>query len=312
LYRLIHTKIDQDDWYLSLDAMDKCIYLNLIISSATNSLGVINNSQRYLSYTIGISKEELEERLEHLREKVLFLKEYNIIYIKNFVKYQAGSKKNGNFLKSVKKALDNLPPEVIQKIIEFDASLKEFIDIKVGENDKNKANLDAKVGNSETPFEGVQEFEKTADPLRGGREGVHTVSVSETVSETETVSVSKNKESDFLNFLKSNEEEEIAEILARNSGGIVDSALVDKVKEHIPRPQDRKEVARVLKDICSCGMWQRKITSLESLQRYWGDIQHIFGAKPIEFKGGGDCSMNVEPFDSRSLFKKLVEMKRLE
>ena len=309
MYRLIHTNIDQDDWYLSLEPMDKCIYLNLIISSATNSLGVIKNSQKYLCYTIGISKEELEERLEHLREKVLFLKEYNIIYIKNFVKYQAGSKKNGNFIKSVRKALEGLPPEVIQMIAEFDASIMEFLDIKVVENDKNKTSLDDKVENSRTPFEGVYRFEKTAELLRGGP----TVSVSVPVSETETVSVPDNKDRNFFNFSKSNEEEEIAKILARNSGKIVDSALVERIKEYIPRPQDRKEVARVLKDICSSGMWQRKITSLEDIKRYWGDIQHIFGAKPIEFRGEGDCSMNVEHLnDSRSLFKKLVEMKRLE
>ena len=105
MYRLIHTKIDQDDWYLSLDLASKGLYLSLIVSSATNQLGVIKNSTRYLCNTLGITEKELEERLGQLSDKVLYLKEQNIIYIKNFVKYQAGSVKSNKFLRMAKKIM---------------------------------------------------------------------------------------------------------------------------------------------------------------------------------------------------------------
>ncbi len=53
MYRLIDVELTQDDWYLSLDPIDKCIYLNMIISNMTNPLGVIKNGLRLLSFTVG-------------------------------------------------------------------------------------------------------------------------------------------------------------------------------------------------------------------------------------------------------------------
>ncbi|MBC7320086.1 hypothetical protein H5T89_05540 [bacterium] len=130
MYRLIDVNLSQDDWYISLSPIDKCIYLNLIISHATNSLGVIKNGLKLISFTIGIPTEELEDRLENLQEKILYLREENIIYIKEFVLSQAGSQKNNNYFSLAKKRFDELPSKVRRAIIEFDPVLKEVLKIE--------------------------------------------------------------------------------------------------------------------------------------------------------------------------------------
>ena len=182
MYRLVHTKIDQDDWFLSLDLANKGLYLSLIVSSATNQLGVIKDSTRYLCNTLGITEKELEERLSQLSDKVLYLKEQNIIYIKNFVKYQAGSVKHINFVKAVKKAFRELPPEIGMEILKFDPSLIEF----VGEEDKIKAKIDTQVEDLKNPSEG---FCKSGNPYQR----VPTETVTETESETVSESVTETE-----------------------------------------------------------------------------------------------------------------------
>jgi len=190
MYRLIHTKIDQDDWYLSLDLANKGLYLSLIVSSATNQLGVIKNSTRYLCNTLGITEKELEERLGQLSDKVLYLKEQNIIYIKNFVKYQAGSVKSNKFLRMAKKIMKELPPEAVRKIIEFDPSLESI----VVEDDKNKTVSDGEVGNSKYPMDRVSENEKNVGRVSAENKNVDlsvTESVPESVPVSESVTVSE-------------------------------------------------------------------------------------------------------------------------
>ncbi len=305
MYRLIHTKIDQDDWFLSLDLANKGLYLSLIVSSATNQLGVIRNSTRYLSSILGITEKELEERLGQLSDKVLYLKEHNIIYIKNFVKYQSGSVKHINFVKAVKKAFRELPPEIGMEILKFDPSLIEF----VGEEDKIKAKIDAQVEDLKNPSEG---FCKSGNPYQR----VPTETVTETVSESETesVSVTETEAQKNLNFNFSVREKEatwkIAAILNKNSGN-EDDNLTEKIKEYIPEPADRVEVASVLSDICKGGLWQRRLKTVEDIPRYWNDIVQLYKAKPVAFsRGGGDgCKPDV---DFKTLMENFKNSRRLE
>jgi len=158
------------------------VRVSLIVSSATNQLGVIKNSTRYLCNTLGITEKELEERLDQLSDKVLYLKEQNIIYIKNFVKYQAGSVKSNKFLKMAKKIMKELPPEAVRKIIEFDPSLESI----VVEDDKNKTVSDGEVENSRYPMDRVSENEKNVVRVSAESKNVDlSVTVSVPVTETE-------------------------------------------------------------------------------------------------------------------------------
>jgi len=202
------------------------VRVSLIVSSATNQLGVIKNSTRYLCNTLGITEKELEERLDQLSDKVLYLKEQNIIYIKNFVKYQAGSVKHINFVKAVKKAFRELPPEVMRKVIEFDPSLESI----VVEDDKNKTVSDGEVENSKYPVDRVSENGKNVGRVSAENKNVDlSVPVSVPVTETEA---QKN-----LNFNFSTREKEATEkiiaILNKNSGN-TDDTLAEKIKEYIP------------------------------------------------------------------------------
>jgi len=264
------------------------VRVSLIVSSATNQLGVIKNSTRYLCNTLGITEKELEERLDQLSDKVLYLKEQNIIYIKNFVKYQAGSVKHINFVKAVKKAFRELPPEVMRKVIEFDPSLESI----VVEDDKNKTVSDGEVENSKYPVDRVSENGKNVGRVSAENKNVDlSVPVSVPVTETEA---QKN-----LNFNFSTREKEATEkiiaILNKNSGN-TDDTLVEKIKEYIPYPADRVEVARVLSDICKGGLWQRRLKTVEDIPRYWDDIIQLYKAKPVAFfKGGGDGDVDYKP-----------------
>ncbi|HON72400.1 MAG TPA: hypothetical protein PK512_03645, partial [bacterium] len=130
--------------------------------------------------------------------------------------------------------------------------------------------------------------------------------VSESVTETEA---QKN-----LNFNFSVREKEAAEkiiaILNKNSGN-EDDALVEKIKEYIPEPADRVEVASVLSDICKGGLWQRRLKTVEDIPRYWDDIVQLYKAKPIAFsRGGGDgCKPDV---DFKTLMENFKNSRRLE
>jgi len=306
MYRLIHTKIDQDDWYLSLGLASKGLYLSLIVSSATNQLGVIKDSTRYLCNTLGITEKELEERLSQLSDKVLYLKEQNIIYIKNFVKYQAGSVKSNKFLRMAKKIMNELPPEAVRKIIEFDPSLESI----VVEDDKNKTVSDGEVGNSRYPMDRVSENFKNVGRVSAENKNVDlSVPVSESVSVSETVPETEAQKKLNFNFSTREKEatEKIIAILNKNSGN-TDDTLAEKIKEYIPYPADRVEVASVLLDICKGGLWQRRLKTVEDIPRYWDDIVQLYKAKPVAFsKDGGDGDV-----DYKILMENFKNSRRLE
>lgn len=187
-----------------------------------------------------------------------------------------------------KKIMKKLPPEAVRKIIEFDQSLESI----VVEDDKNKTVSDGKVENSRYPMDRVSEKWKNVGRVSAESKNVDlSVPVSVPVTETE---VQKN-----LNFNFSTREKEATEkiiaILNKNSGN-TDDTLAEKIKEYIPYPADRVEVASVLSDICKGGLWQRRLKTVEDIPRYWDDIIQLYKAKPVAFfKGGGDGDVDYKP-----------------
>lgn len=272
MYRLVNVDLTQDDWYLSLDPIDKCIYLNLIISNMTNPLGVIRNGLRLLSFTVGISVKELEARLENLKERVLYLKEENIIYIKGFVFSQAGSQKNNSFFALVKKKFDELPKDIQRKIVEFDLSLVEVLGGDALSFSEKSLSIDPPVPPPTHPV-----YSPSTPP--------HTVTVTDTDINNINNSIKNNK-----NILNKQPETKIADIL-EDSSTRKDPSLVEKIKSFIPNEEDRLEVARVLGYIVREEPWRKRLKTLEDISNYWEDIKLLYNAKPVSFAtGGGRCA----------------------
>lgn len=87
-YRVIQTDLltdpDLDDWSFE----ELAFYAFLIISPFTQLSGIINVSERILAATFRLTSEQVRLLLETIEQKGKIIREGNVIWIKNFVKYQ--------------------------------------------------------------------------------------------------------------------------------------------------------------------------------------------------------------------------------
>jgi len=86
MYRIINSKIWEDDWFFDLNGEQKLVFIYLITSSHTDQLGVFKANLKYISIETGLKN--IEAILKSLYPKVVYIPELKLVFIKNFLKYQ--------------------------------------------------------------------------------------------------------------------------------------------------------------------------------------------------------------------------------
>ena len=91
MYRIINSKIWEDDWFFDLSAEQKLLFMYLVTSQHTDQLGIFKANIKYISIETGLK--DINSLLRSLYPKVIYIPELKLIFIKNFLRYQnAGGK----------------------------------------------------------------------------------------------------------------------------------------------------------------------------------------------------------------------------
>lgn len=94
-----------DPFVQDLDKDAKLLFAYLWTNKRCNSAGLYEITPKTIAFETGIEIESLPSLLEQLSEKVKWLKDENIIWVRNFLKHQP---KSPLFLKSVEGCLNNI------------------------------------------------------------------------------------------------------------------------------------------------------------------------------------------------------------
>jgi len=86
MFRIINSKIWEDDWFFDLNSEQKLVFMYLITSPHTDQLGVFKANLKYISIETGLKN--IEAILKSLYPKVIYIPELKLVFIKNFLKYQ--------------------------------------------------------------------------------------------------------------------------------------------------------------------------------------------------------------------------------
>jgi len=101
-----------DPFVQELDKDAKLLFAYLWTNKRCNSAGLYEITTKTISFETGIEMESLPDLLEQLSEKVSWLKDENLIWVKNFLKHQP---KSPQFLKSVADCLSHISSNGVVK-----------------------------------------------------------------------------------------------------------------------------------------------------------------------------------------------------
>jgi len=202
MYRIINTKIWEDDWFFDLNAEQKLVFIYLVTSQHTNQLGVFNANLKYISIETGLKN--AIEILKTLSPKVVYIPELKLVFIKNFLKYQnVGGKFEKNIYNKFSEYDDKVKvvllreSNLLRSIVEkYDkATIKNLDNVEIEYEDKNGV-YEQNIGNiniDDTERWGI-DGGSMGDRwgIDGASMGDHNISESVSESESETESGSEN------------------------------------------------------------------------------------------------------------------------
>lgn len=113
MYRSIETDTWSDPWFSELGAPAKLIFLYLITNGHVDASGCCEVTLRFMAFETGLEQEQLTKIIPKLAPQVIWWKEHNIFWVRNFLRRQAANTNPGNFRKSGAKSLVKRPDDVI-------------------------------------------------------------------------------------------------------------------------------------------------------------------------------------------------------
>lgn len=124
-YRKFDTGTWQDPWFEELSPNAKLLFLYLWTNDVCNQAGMYQITKRRIEFELGFS---IDGIIESLQEKVYWDPERQIIWVKNFVKWQC---QNPSFLISALKIVADMPADLQQKFVEYNQQLIASYDVDV-------------------------------------------------------------------------------------------------------------------------------------------------------------------------------------
>ena len=123
MFRIINSKIWEDDWFFDLSAEQKLLFMYLVTSPHTDQLGIFKANIKYISIETGLK--DINSLLKSLYPKVIYIPELKLIFIKNFLRYQ---NVGGKFEKLIYNKFLELSNEVKAILIKENEYLKNIIE----------------------------------------------------------------------------------------------------------------------------------------------------------------------------------------
>ena len=106
-----------DTFVQGLSSESKLLFVYLATSPHCNQAGLYEITLKTIAFDTGLAEIEIPQYLKSLEPKVAWYPEYNIVWVKNFVKRQTKSPK---FLIAVAKCLNSIHiPALVQEFIQF-------------------------------------------------------------------------------------------------------------------------------------------------------------------------------------------------
>lgn len=119
--RVFLTEFWDKEFIQELSSGAKLLYIYCLTNTHCNQAGVYYLTKKTISEETGIDKEDLAGFFKELEPKVLWYPDINIIWARNFLKYQAQSPL---FLKAAAKCLRNLKMNgIAQEVVDYNKRL---------------------------------------------------------------------------------------------------------------------------------------------------------------------------------------------
>jgi len=192
-YRAIRVDFWQDPEYDTWSFEEKSFYLYLITSPYTLLSGFMRFSPRHVMADTGLSLEKIEKLLHFLVERNKIIINGNYIWIRNFFKYQnvGGTKVYASIINELLEILDPITTSLIAEMLQLYPELQ-----KAPGYDRLIERIEALSSDQDTVSEGENTVSGDKNTVS---EGENTVPITESVSESVSVSESDNNIECFSN-----------------------------------------------------------------------------------------------------------------
>lgn len=115
--RMINTRFWSDGFIVSLDALDRYLFLYFLTNEHTNICGIYELPLRTAINELNITQQQFVKSLKKLEGKIFYIEGW--IYVKNFEKYQTY---NENVKKGIETAKKEIPKNIMDKIAKIPIS----------------------------------------------------------------------------------------------------------------------------------------------------------------------------------------------
>ena len=117
--RMVNTKFWDDSYIVTLDPIEKLMYLYFITNPLTNICGIYEIQLRRISFDTGIDKEMVLKILGRFEKDEKIRWRNGWCFVKNFIRHQ---KRNPKVEKGIQIALESVPAEVYDSLcIDYDS-----------------------------------------------------------------------------------------------------------------------------------------------------------------------------------------------
>jgi DnaD/phage-associated family protein len=109
-----------DGFVQDLKPLSKLLFAYLWTNKSCNSAGLYELTLKTINDETGIDKKDIPLFFDDLKSRIIWYKEKNIVWVKNFVKHQS---KSPQFLISVAKCLNNIPNDILKEFLDYNKSV---------------------------------------------------------------------------------------------------------------------------------------------------------------------------------------------
>lgn len=167
--RVINTKFWDDQYIVTLDPIEKLLFLYLLTNPLTNIAGIYEITTKRIAFDTGIDRDTVLRILNRFEEAGRVYYRDGYIIIKNFIKHQAVSEKS-KIKAGIEKILNELPDN-IKIALEGISIPYEGISIPYSNTNSNSNTNENSKGLIDYYFKKFEEKFKVKPSISGGKDG---------------------------------------------------------------------------------------------------------------------------------------------
>ena len=115
--RVFSTKTWQDPWFESLSLKGKMLFIYLWTNNICNQAGMYKITKKRIEFEVGF---KIDDAVDELKEKVFWDQENEIVWVKNFFKWQC---QNRSFAQAALKSISKLPRKLQLAFVNYNREI---------------------------------------------------------------------------------------------------------------------------------------------------------------------------------------------